>query len=104
MDQPTSRYWTVNFQDSPDMLAIRADRSRREAHIAYVRAHPELDIGGEMAMSPMQDFVGAIWYVHADSEDAVEQLVVKDPFYVRSLRQYEIKAADLQCSVRGMIA
>ena len=82
--------WTVTFQDSPEMGRIRGDRTRRNAHIAYVRAHPELDIGGPMAMHPMQDFPGAIWTVEAEDRAAVERLILQDPYFVRSLRTYRI--------------
>lgn len=84
--------WTVTFQDSPEMSKIRGDRLRRNAHIAFVRAHPELDIGGPMAMQPMQDFPGAVWTVEAAERADVERLILQDPYFVRSLRRYAITA------------
>ncbi|MFV1442001.1 MULTISPECIES: YciI family protein [unclassified Phaeobacter] len=83
-------HWTVTFQDAPEMARIRADRPRRDAHIAFVRAHPELQIGGALAMRPEQDFPGAIWNVEAASRDEVERLILRDPYYVASLRRYQI--------------
>ncbi|AUQ58048.1 putative protein in bacteria [Phaeobacter inhibens] len=83
-------HWTVTFQDAPEMARIRADRRRRDAHIAFVRAHPELQIGGALAMRPEQDFPGAIWNVEAASRDEVERLILRDPYYVASLRRYQI--------------
>ncbi len=94
MSGSNTRHWTITFQDSPDMLAIRADKSRRAAHIAYVRSHPELNIGGEMAMCPMQDFSGAVWHVEAEDKHQVERLILGDPFYVASLRRYKVAAND----------
>ncbi len=82
--------WTVTFQDKPEMGRIRGDKSRRRAHIAFVQAHPELDIGGPLAMAPMQDFPGAIWTVEAETRADVERLILQDPYFVRSLRQYAI--------------
>jgi len=83
-------HWTVTFQDAPEMAKIRGDRQRREAHIAFVRANPQLQIGGAMAMRPMQDFPGAIWNVEAAARDEVERLILRDPYYVASLRRYKI--------------
>lgn len=95
--------WTVSFQDSPEMAKIRGDRSRHDAHVAYVRAHPELAIvcpiaspdagptSGSMASQPSQDVAGAIWTVEASSREAVEKLILKDPYYLPSLRSYNIR-------------
>ncbi len=83
--------WTVTFQDEPEMVKLRAGRARRRAHVAFVRAHPELQIGGEFALTPQQDFPGAIWYVTADSQDRVREIVRSDPYFVPSLRRYEIR-------------
>lgn len=82
--------WTVMFQDSPEMIKFRANKARRVAHIAFVRAHPELQIGGPLAMRPMQDFPGAIWTVEVDSRQEVEALIAADPYYTPSLRQFVI--------------
>lgn len=83
-------YWTVTFHDAPEMVRIRGDKARRNAHIAYVRAHSELQIGGSFAMRPMQDFPGAIWTVQAENRADVERLIIRDPYYVASLRRYTI--------------
>lgn len=83
-------HWTVTFQDTPEMTKIRADKARRNAHIAYVRAHPELQIGGTLALRPQQDFPGAIWTVEAATCAEVERLVIRDPYYIPSLRRYQI--------------
>jgi uncharacterized protein YciI len=84
------RQWTVTFQDAPEMARIRADRARRDAHIAFVRAQPHLQIGGALAMRPMQDFPAAIWNVEAECRADVERLILCDPYYVASLRRYRI--------------
>ena len=78
------------FDDAPEMVRIRGNRARRKAHIAFVATHPELTIGGELAMSPQQDFPGAIWTVRAQNREAVEQLILGDPYFIPSLRRYEI--------------
>lgn len=72
------------------MARVRADKARRDAHIAFVRSRPELQIGGALAMRPMQDFPGAIWNVEAESRADVERLIISDPYYVASLRRYQI--------------
>ncbi|PCJ06113.1 MAG: hypothetical protein COB16_14200 [Rhodobacteraceae bacterium] len=95
--------WTVSFQDSPEMTKIRADKLRRNAHIAYVRGHPELQIGGPLSLSPQQDFPGAIWTVEAETRADVEKLVVKDPYYIPSLRSYSIHSQGKASVVQGIL-
>lgn len=95
--------WTVTFQDSPEMTRVRADKARRDAHIAFVRAHPELEIGGMMAMRPQQDFPGAIWTVEADTRSDVEKLILQDPFYVPSLRRYKIQSWSNTSVTQGVL-
>ena len=99
----TMTCWTVSFQDSPEMAKIRGDRTRHDAHVAYVRAHPELAIVspvvgpvdsptvGPMALCPSQDVAGATWTVEATTREAVEKLILKDPYYLPSLRSYSIR-------------
>ncbi len=74
------------------MSRIRGDRARRNAHIAFVRGRSELQIGGPLAMTPMQDFPGAIWTVQAETRPDVERLILSDPYYVASLRRYKVSA------------
>lgn len=95
--------WTVTFQDSPEMTKIRADKARRVAHIAYVRAHAELQIGGPLALRPQQDFPGAIWTVEAQSRADVERLVLNDPYYIPSLRSYSIHSQGQTTVVQGIL-
>lgn len=83
--------YVVIFKDTPDMLTIRADQSKRDAHVAYVKAHPELLIGGGLKPDTDQDFCGALWVVEAE-RDAVEALIQNDPFYEPEFRDYEIYA------------
>ncbi len=82
--------WAVIFRDEPEMLNIRADRSRRDAHVAYAKSHPELLIGGGLKPDTNADFSGALWIVEAEKRDDVEALVRADPFFVEEHRQYEI--------------
>lgn len=86
------KQWTVTFVDDPGMSRIRGDKARRNAHIAFVRGRPELQIGGPLAMQPMQDFPGAIWTVQAETRADVERLILSDPYYVASLRRYSVRA------------
>ena len=86
------KQWTVTFSDDPAMSRVRADKARRLAHIAFVRERPELQIGGPLAMTPMQDFPGAIWTIQAETQADVEQLILSDPYYVATLRRYNMSA------------
>lgn len=82
--------WVVIFMDTLEMLDVRQDQSRRDAHVAYVKAHPELLIGGGLKPAPDQEFCGAMWVVEADTKGAVDELVLNDPFYVADYRSYSI--------------
>ncbi|MGB7287949.1 MAG: YciI family protein [Salaquimonas sp.] len=82
--------WVVIFEDKPEMLEIRADKKRRDAHIAYAKAHRELLIGGGLKPDIAADFCGALWIVEANTKTAIEQLIRKDPFYIEAYRSYKI--------------
>ncbi|MEM9733246.1 MAG: YciI family protein [Pseudomonadota bacterium] len=82
--------WAVIFKDTEDMLAIRARKDLRDAHVAYAQAHPELLIGGGLKPTPGDDFCGALWVVEAEDKDDVVSLIENDPFYVSEYRKYEI--------------
>lgn len=82
--------WVVIFEDTPEMLNIRAQQHLRDAHVAYVKDHPELLIGGGLKSDPDADFCGAMWIVETDAKSDVEKLVANDPFYQSEFRTYEI--------------
>ncbi|NIZ59882.1 hypothetical protein DL239_02705 [Sedimentitalea sp. CY04] len=84
--------WVVIFKDSEAMLAVRAERKLRDAHVAFARAHPELRIGGGLKPDPDSAFCGAMWVVEVADKDAVERLISADPFYFPEHRTYEIYA------------
>jgi uncharacterized protein YciI len=82
--------WVVTFRDQPEMLKIRSDKARRDAHVSYAKAHPELLIGGGLKPDIEADFCGALWVVEAGNRHEVENLIAADPFYVAQYRKYEI--------------
>lgn len=82
--------WAVVFTDTDDMLAVRADKARRDAHVACAKAHPQLLIGGGLKPGPDAVFCGALWIVEAATWAEVETLVLNDPFYEASARRFDI--------------
>ena len=82
--------WVVIFQDTPEMLEIRAKQDLRDAHVAYAKGHPELLIGGGLKPETDADFCGALWVVETKSKTEVEQLVLNDPFYFPEYRTFKI--------------
>jgi len=82
--------WAVIFRDEPEMLEVRADKTRRDAHVAYVISHPELLIGGGLRPDTEADFCGALWIVEAANQEDVVALVRVDPFFVEGYRQFEV--------------
>ncbi len=84
--------WAVIFDDDPEMLSFRAEEDRRNAHVAYAKAHPELLIGGGLKTDIEADFCGALWIVEAENKGIVEQLIFQDPFYISDFRRFKIYA------------
>lgn len=82
--------WVVIFQDSSQMLEVRANKSLRDRHVAYAKNHPELLIGGGLKPAPDEDFCGAMWIVELETRSEVEALVLADPFYIAEHRTFEI--------------
>ncbi len=95
--------FTVTFQDAPEVAALRRDPARRAAHIAFVRGEAGLQIGGVLAMRPMQDFPGAIWTVEAASRGDVMRLLQRDPYFVAGLRHPDIREEGGQSAVSGLV-
>jgi uncharacterized protein YciI len=82
--------WVVIFEDTSEMQDIRAQKPLRDAHVAYVKDHPELVIGGGLKPDPLSDFCGAMWVVETREKSDVENLVANDPFYYPEFRTYKI--------------
>ncbi|WP_412554697.1 YciI family protein [Shimia sp. MIT1388] len=82
--------WVVVFRDTPAMLNVRARQELRDAHVAYVKAHPEILIGGGLKLETGEPFCGALWVVELPAKADVEQVIGGDPFYVPEHRAYEI--------------
>lgn len=82
--------WVVLFEDTPQMMEIRARQDLRDAHVAYAKDHPELLIGGGLKPEVGADFCGALWIVESENKAEVEHLITKDPFYYPEFRTYKI--------------
>jgi len=72
------------------MLAVRAERELRDADVGFAKAHPELRNGGGLKPDPYSAFCGAMWIVEVSDKEAVEQLILADPFYVPDHRTCEV--------------
>ena len=81
-------HWLVTFEDSPAMVAIRA--ARAAAHHAYLANHADRISRPARAEGRNTD----CWLVKEQSYEAVEELVVGDPFFAPSLRHYAIQPLD----------
>jgi uncharacterized protein YciI len=89
-DCDTMTRWVVVFEDSMEMLGVRANKDLRDAHVAYAKNHPELLIGGGLKPETDQAFCGALWVVEAATRLEVVSLVESDPFYFPKYRSFEI--------------
>jgi len=95
--------WIVTFEDAPEVAGLRRDPARRAAHIAFVRSCDGVQIGGPLALTPMQDFPGAIWTVEAESRQDVMRLIQRDPYFVAGLRHPVIRTEVLRGVGDGLV-
>jgi uncharacterized protein YciI len=81
--------WIAIFTDTPDMLAIRAERG--DLHLAYLRAHTdEILIAGGCREGPDQPFVGGLWVMEVPSRERAVELVEHDPYWVPAHRSVRL--------------
>lgn len=81
--------WIAIFTDTPDMLAIRAERG--EQHLAYLRAHTdEILIGGGCREAPGTPFVGGLWVLEVPSRERAMELIENDPYWVPAHRSVRL--------------
>ena len=74
------------FEDNPN-VAAEVRREHMPAHLSFL----EKNAAQIKAAGPLRarsgDPAGGLWVIHADSVDAVDALVKKDPFWPTGLRQ-----------------
>ncbi|MDP5217913.1 YciI family protein [Ruegeria sp. 2205SS24-7] len=76
----------ILFEDNPDAdLDIR--KKHMSAHLAFLEAHADAISAAGPLSSPTGAGQGGLWIVAAETEDKVEQLVHRDPFWDTGLRQ-----------------
>ena len=77
--------YVVRFTDRPDRLATR--KEFLAAHIAWLDQHKDMIlVAGSLRPEPGQDPVGGLWIVDAPDRQAIETLLLTDPFWVQGLR------------------
>jgi uncharacterized protein YciI len=77
------------FEDTPEMMAVRAEREA--AHLAYLRQHAsEIRIAGGLREDVQGRFVGGLWVLEVSNRDRAVELIESDPYWVPEHRSYRL--------------
>lgn len=82
--------WVVVFSDTQEMIDARKDKARLDAHLAFVRTHPQISGSGALTKRGKGDFCGGLWIVDADTVEQVEGIIARDPLYDPRFRKADI--------------
>lgn len=81
--------WIAYFEDTPQMLAVRAEREA--LHFAYLHEHAdEILMAGGLREGPGQTFVGGLWVLEVASRERAVALIEADPYFVPECRRYRL--------------
>ncbi len=77
------------FEDTPAMMAVRAEREA--AHLAYLRQHAnEIGIAGGLREDAQGHFVGGLSVLEVSHRERAVQLIESDPYWVPEHRSYRL--------------
>ena len=82
--------FVVRTFDNPARIAIR--KEYMQAHLDYLAENDqEILVAGSLRESPSNSPIGALWIIEAETEGRATQLVERDPFFRKGLRNnYEL--------------
>lgn len=84
-----SMRYVALFEDTPAMMAVRAEREA--AHLAYLRQHAsEIRIAGGLREDVQGRFVGGMWVLEVSNRDRAVELIESDPYWVPEHRSYRL--------------
>ena len=70
--------WVAIFEDTPAMLAVRAERE--PLHLEYLSRHrTEIVLAGGCRPAPGEAFVGGLWVLEVPSRERAVELIEADP-------------------------
>lgn len=72
--------WAVLFDNDTEHPKLR-DQAHKDAHHAYLAAHPEIRMAGAVSDDAGRPFTGGMWIVEADDRDRAMALARECPFY-----------------------
>ena len=82
--------WVAIFEDTPQMLAVRAEREH--LHLACLDRHrDEIVLAGGCRPAPGESFVGGLWVFEVASRERAVELIEADPYYVPACRSYTLR-------------
>ncbi len=81
--------WVAIFEDTPAMLAVRAERE--PLHLEYLARHrDEIILAGGCRQAPGEAFVGGLWVLEVASRERAVELIEADPYYEPACRAYKL--------------
>ena len=81
--------WVAIFEDTPAMLAVRAERE--PLHLEYLSRHrTEIVLAGGCRPAPGEAFVGGLWVLEVPSRERAVELIEADPYYEPAYRSYTL--------------
>ncbi|KAJ56627.1 hypothetical protein ACMU_06700 [Actibacterium mucosum KCTC 23349] len=82
--------WVVIFSDTSEMVAARKEKDRIDAHLSFVRTHPQISGSGALTKRGKGAFCGGMWIVDAETVEEVERIIERDPLYDPRYRSADI--------------
>ena len=78
--------YVVLFEDNPS-LGTDVRRLHMPAHLSFLEKNAACIKAAGPLRAPSGDAAGGLWFVDADSAEAVDALVKEDPFWPTGLRR-----------------
>ena len=75
--------YLVTLTDKPNKQDIRATYFAE--HKQYLRSNPNVKVSGSL-LDKNEKALGGAWVIQAESEEEVQNIINKDPFYVNGMR------------------
>jgi uncharacterized protein YciI len=81
--------WVCVFDDTPEMLAIRAER--RSGHLRFLKQNADQILrAGPLSLNEDAPPAGGLWVLNVASRNEAVLLIEQDPYYQPQYRTYRL--------------